>query len=156
MKTTITILLLIITFNSFSQKSGWYLGTSLGITFSNQYNQVKGKETFTPQSFLWSMPISYQLNNFIFEAEPTYAGILSIPVTIGWDFCLNENIYLQLHGGVSDVIYPDLTDGIQVTQKFYPMAKVRLQIFDGFVEGSYYGQTYFFSLGLRCKMFKTD
>ena len=144
------VTLIFMNLKPFAQTNGVYIGGGLGLTFAKGFNDSKNKEAFLPQSFLFSMPVSYRLSNVIFEIEPTYAGIIAIPLSVGYEFSLSENVGLSFHGGISDVVYPDLTGGIQVTQKFYPIIKTRLQVYDGFIQGSYYGSTYFFSLGLRC------
>jgi len=149
MKKILLILITLLTIKSYCQ-NGVYIGGSLGVTFSKGFNEFKNKEALLPQSFLFSMPISYELNKVVFEVEPTYAGILAIPLTVGYKLPFSEKVNLSFHGGIADVIYPDLIGGIQVTQKFYPIIKTRLQVYDGFIQGSYYGSTYFFSLGLRC------
>jgi hypothetical protein len=148
---SLMVILIFMNLKPFAQTNGLYIGGSLGVTFSKGFNEFKNKEALLPQSFLFSMPISYELNKVVFEVEPTYAGIVAVPLTVGYKLPFSEKVGLSFHGGIADVIYPDLHAPIQVTQKFYPIAKIRMQVYDGFIQGSYYGSTWFFSLGLRCK-----
>jgi len=148
-----SFLLLLFQINCFAQTK-WYLGGSLGVTMGKEYNVQQGKETMMPQDILFSMSFSYRYKNFIAELEPTYAGIIGVPLSVGYVVDLGKKADITFQGGIADVIYPDLEKPIQIIHDFYPMGKIRLQVLDGFLQAEYYGKTYFFHIGLRCGMFE--
>lgn len=134
-----TLLLLLLPLASFSQ-SGYYFGGSLGIA----YGEKQHSKRIEPKSFLFSVVGAYRYHNLVAEIEPTYAGIIAVPVSTGYVLDIGRKADIALQGGIA------YAGGI------YPLAKARFQFGNGYIQASYYGQAYFFSIGVRPGNYKKE
>ena len=133
MKTYTALLLILVSFKSFSQtenKDGIWIGGSLGLMFTE--TEI-GKGNIEPASFSFSMPVTWRKNNFLIESTPTYCGAFLWHLNGGYSIPVSESVSLDLLAGLNDNIMIS-TDKFQVVHAFNFNSVARLQWKDFFTD----------------------
>jgi hypothetical protein len=157
MKPYITILLILIFNNCFSQSDyndHWKIGFSMGLRCEKGFDNKSGTEKFGATNFLFNVPVSYQSKYFIGEISGQYSGDITVSLMGGLVLPIGENSSFQLLGGVSDNLYPVLEKPYSLTHKFLGTGMARLQFGKLSIHAQQIGKVSFFGIGLRGDMFE--
>jgi hypothetical protein len=150
MKTYITVILVLIFSNSYSQNGIW-IGGGLGLMLTESV----GKQGIEPASFSFSMPITWRKNNWLIETTPTYCGAVLWNLNGGYSIPLGGDTSLDLLAGINDAL--DIsTDKFQIVHRFDMNYEARLQWRDFYCSANKINSTYIFSIGVRCLSNKTN
>lgn len=129
---------------SVCSKSQWYYGATSGVSIGttttyNPYTHVN--ETYNYGGFFFSAPVGYSLNNnFLFEFNGAYNGLLYSTLCAGLQGNLSERCSVNFLTGVADNLM-FYKKPFQLTHRFTPSGTFRLC-----------GEHFYFSVAYQDKM----